>query len=258
MDANFKTAKLVVADLDGTLSKSKAPMDDEMSELIRELLKYKPLAVISGGSYKQFQDQFITNLSKNSSDLSNLYIFPTCATSMYVMNGGRWDKVYGESLSENIKKEIFAAFEKGLDEYGFKKPDELYGEMIEDRGTQITFSAFGQQAPLELKKTWDPEGKKRLSIIEHLVKYLPKETQAKVGGTTSIDITLKGIDKAYGIKKIQEHLGYTIEEMLFLGDALFEGGNDYPVKATGVRSIQVSGPEESKKIIKQIIQSAKN
>jgi hypothetical protein len=249
-------AKLIVADLDGTLSMSKTPIDPEMASLICQLLKHKDLAVISGGSYSQFQHQFISTLNKYSKNLQNLYLFPTCATSMYIMKNNGWEKVYGYEIGADTKKKIFEAFGKALSEYGFNKPSKIYGELIEDRGTQVTFSAYGQLAPLELKSTWDPDCKKRLGIISYLKKYLPEDLEAKVGGTTSIDVTKKGIDKAYGIRKIEENLKYKTGEMLFLGDKLDEGGNDYPVKSTGVKCIKVDGPEETKKIIREIISAA--
>ena len=41
--------------------------------------------------------------------------------------------------------------------------------------------------------------------------------------------------------------------MIFVGDALFPGGNDYPAKEAGVESIQVRDPEETKRVIETII-----
>ncbi len=74
-----------------------------------------------------------------------------------------------------------------------------------------------------------------------------------LGGTTSIDVTKSGIDKAYGIGKLRDTLGIAITEMIFVGDALFPGGNDYPAKEAGVVSIQVRDPDESKRVIEAII-----
>jgi len=49
-----------------------------------------------------------------------------------------------------------------------------------------------------------------------------------MGGTTSIDITKPGIDKAYGIAKLRDQLAMPISEMLFAGDAYLPRGNDTP------------------------------
>jgi hypothetical protein len=39
-----------------------------------------------------------------------------------------------------------------------------------------------------------------------------------------------------------------------VGDALFRGGNDYIMRSTGIRCIFVSGPDETKTLIKRIIE----
>lgn len=253
---DYKKKKIVIADLDGTLTKSKAAMDTEMSDLLGELLNYKDFAVVSGGSYPQFQKQFISGLSCPKERLSRLYLFPTNATSFYKFTGKEWEPVYIETLTEEQRKRIMDGFKEALKRSGFKKPEKTYGEMIEDRGTQVTFSALGQRAPLELKSVWDPDQKKRQAIKSRLDKLIP-EFEVRIGGTTSIDVTKKGIDKAYSIRKINDIFGYSLEQMMFLGDAIFEGGNDYAIKAAGVDSIKVEGPEDTKRIIREVIESSK-
>lgn len=242
--------RLIVFDLDGTLAPSKSQMDEEMSLLLGKLLQKISVAVISGGSYAQFQKQFLASLNCKKELLKNLFLFPTCSTAFYRFEND-WKEVYSEKLTKEEKTKIFEAFEKALKITGFNVT-KLYGALIEDRGSQITFSALGQQAPLELKIRWDPDAKKRLRIKKELESYIP-EFEVRVGGTTSIDVTRKGIDKAYGIKQICKLLGFKKEDMLFIGDALFEGGNDYPVKSTGVKCIQVKDPEETKKEIERYL-----
>ena len=41
--------------------------------------------------------------------------------------------------------------------------------------------------------------------------------------------------------------------MLFVGDALFPGGNDSPVKRTGIKTIQVRDVDETKRVIEAIV-----
>ena len=151
MQPDFKKITLVVADLDETLTKSKTLMDPEMSELISKLLDYKAFAVISGGAYPQFQKQFINALNISEEKAKHLYLLPTCATSMYIMEKGQWASVYTEVIPAETKKEIFKAFDTALNEWGFKKPAKLYGELIEDRGTQVTFSRVWPARPARIK-----------------------------------------------------------------------------------------------------------
>ncbi|MBU1557698.1 HAD-IIB family hydrolase [Patescibacteria group bacterium] len=251
----YRRKKIIVFDLDGTLAKSKSDIDDEISELIGGLLEVKKVALISGGAYPQIEKSFIKKLNIEKELLSNLFIFPTDATSFYKYEEGGWKNIYSEELTFDERKKIIEIFNGALNEAGYKKPEVVYGEIIEDRGTQITFSGLGQKAPLEDKLKWDPERKLREKIID-IFNEKGLNFEAKIGGSTSVDINKKGISKAYGIKKIQEKLEVSGDEILFIGDALFEGGNDHSVIGTGVDTIAVKNPEDTKKYIREIISSA--
>jgi HAD superfamily hydrolase (TIGR01484 family) len=144
-----------------------------------------------------------------------------------------------------------SSLKKAVEETGFQAK-KVWGEAIEDRGSQITFSALGQQAPLEEKKKWDPDFAKRKKIKAILDTLIP-EFSVHMGGATSVDVTKPGIDKAYGIGKLRDVLGISLKEMIFIGDALFPGGNDYPAEEAGVVSIPVRGPHETKRVVETII-----
>jgi hypothetical protein len=85
-----------------------------------------------------------------------------------------------------------------------------------------------------------------------LEKLIP-EFSIRMGGATSIDVTKPGIDKAYGIGKLRDILHLSLKEMVYIGDALFPGGNDYPVEEAGVVSILVKGPEDTNLVIRTIV-----
>lgn len=241
--------KLVVFDLDGTLAQSKSPLDDEMATLLVKLLGVAKVAIISGGDFPQFQKQVVGRLPQTD-NLDNLLLLPTTGTKFFQYNGD-WHNLYSDDLSADQKKKIVDSLEQAIAQTGFQ-PKETWGERIEDRGSQITYSALGQQAPLEAKKTWDPDFEKRKKIKVVLDTLIP-EFSVRLGGTTSIDVTLPGIDKAYGMYKLRDVLKIPIAEMLFMGDALFEGGNDYPARTTGADCIQVRDPEETKRCIETFV-----
>jgi HAD superfamily hydrolase (TIGR01484 family) len=241
--------QLIVYDLDGTLAPSKSPLDAEMAGLLHDLLGIVKVAVISGGAWKQFEEQLLANLPRDER-LANLSLLPTCGTQFFRYDAD-WTKVYSEDLSADEKARIESSLQKAVSEAGFK-PEKLWGEQIEDRGSQITFSALGQQAPLDEKDKWDPDYAKRKKIKAILDKLLP-EFSVRMGGATSIDVTKPGIDKAYGVRKLRDTLGLTLEEMIFIGDALFAGGNDYPAEEAGVVSIPVKSPDETKRVTEAII-----
>jgi HAD superfamily hydrolase (TIGR01484 family) len=241
--------KLIVFDLDGTLAESKSSLDVEMASLLTALLGVVKVAVISGGNWPQFEKQLLSNLPQDV-NLKNLSLLPTCGTKFYKWDSG-WKMLYSEDFTNKEKEKIINSLKQVIASSDFKVI-KTWGEIIEDRGSQITFSALGQQAPIDEKKKWDPDFAKRKKMKEALDKLIP-EFSVHLGGSTSIDVTIPGIDKAYGIIKLRDTLGVSIRDMLFIGDAIFPGGNDYPAKEAGALSIQVRDPDESKRVIEAII-----
>jgi phosphomannomutase len=241
--------KLIVFDLDGTLAESKSPLDAEMAGLLDRLLGLLKVAVISGGDWQQFETQFLRHLEQDER-LANLSLLPTCGTRFY-RYASHWELLYAEDFTAEDQTKILNALRRTI-EQADDKPARVWGEVIEDRGGQITFSALGQLAPLEAKKQWDPDFAKRKRMQAVLEPLIP-EFAVNLGGSTSIDITRRGIDKGYGICKLRDVLRVEIHEMIFIGDALFPGGNDFPAKDAGALSIQVRDPHETKRVIESII-----
>ncbi len=244
------TTSLVAFDLDGTLAPSKSAIDAEMAADLAALLGVAKVAVISGGAWPQFEKQLIANLPAGA-PLENLSLLPTCGTQFYRHENGAWKLLYAENLNAEQKKKIIAALDAAMKDAGIHI-ERLWGEQIEDRESQITLSALGQAAPLEAKEQWDPDFAKRKRMQALLDVSIP-EFSVRMGGSTSIDVTLPGIDKAYGIGKMRDILGVPIAEMIYIGDALFPGGNDYPARSTGARCIQIAGPNETKRVIETIV-----
>jgi len=220
-----------------------------MARLLDALLCVVRVAVISGGNWPQFEKQVLSKLVTGRI-LENLSMLPTCGTKFYEYKSG-WKLLYAENFTVAERDKIIASLKQAIDASNFKI-GKTWGETIEDRGTQITFSALGQQAPIDEKKKWDPDFAKRQKMKKLLDKLLP-EFSVALGGTTSVDVTRHGIDKAYGIRKLRDVLGIGIEKMMFVGDAIFPGGNDYPAKHAGVVSIEVRGPEETKRVVEAVI-----
>jgi phosphomannomutase len=241
--------QLIIFDLDGTLAESKAPLDAETAALLLDLLAIVKVAIISGGDWPQFERQLLANI-RTDRRLASLFLLPTCGTKYFEYDGA-WAKVYSEDLTADERQKIIAALNLALDATALR-PETTWGEIIEDRGSQITLSALGQLAPLEWKSTWDPDFAKRKAITAVLDKLIP-EFSIRMGGATSIDVTRPGIDKAYGIRKLRDRLGISLDAMMFVGDAIFVGGNDYPAKEAGVACVAVRFPSETKRVIAAII-----
>lgn len=243
--------KAVIFDLDGTLAESKQRVSLEMAQLLGILSETHLVAIISGGDWPQYIKQLVPELTKCNLDLSNFIFCPTCATKMYVKQSDNWNLLYSLDLSSAEKDQIREALEVALDKTKLR-PSESWGERLEDRGTQLTFSALGQEAPLEAKRSWDPDFSKRKRIKAELDLLLPNFS-VRLGGTTSIDITALGVDKAYGLERIAQHTNIKIADMLYVGDAIFPDGNDYPVVNTGCDFVCVDSVEQTKKTILDLI-----
>jgi HAD superfamily hydrolase (TIGR01484 family) len=241
--------KLIVFDLDGTFAESKSSLDTEMSALLHDLLGIVKVAVISGGDWPQFEKQLLSNLPYDER-LVNLSLLPTCGTKFF-QYAGDWKKICSEDFTADEKEKIVSSLKKALGVAG-SKVEKVWGEVIEDRGSQITFSALGQQAPLEEKDKLDSDFTKRKKIKAILDTFIP-EFSVRVGGATCIDVTKPGIDKAYGIRKLRDTLRISLKEMIFISDALFVGRNDYPAEEAGVVSIPVRDPNETKRVTEAII-----
>lgn len=255
---NIKDKKTIAFDLDGTLAESKQPLDKEMAVLLKELLKHKKVIIISGGSFGQFEKQFLPylDITEDEKDLySNLILLPTSGSLCYQFDVQKkdWQITNKEEMSEEIKKKIFSTIKDFIENnsYGIK-PYKEGDQVLEDRGTQITLSALGQNAPIEEKIKWDKDQEKRQAIKKILESKLP-EVSFSIGGATSIDILPKGFDKAEGLKKFLEKEKMKKEDLFFVGDAIFPGGNDYSPLLEGFDCQKVSGPAETKKIIQTFL-----
>jgi len=243
--------KLVAFDLDGTLAESKQALDDEMAAILASLSGVADVCVISGGDWPQFEKQVAGRLPADT-DLSRFWLMPTTGTKLYRYEDGAWSRKFGDLFSEDERAHIIAELRASVDRLGFT-PDKIWGEQIEDRGSQITFSALGQEAPLHPKEAWDPQQEKRRQIQADLQPRLP-DVSVRIGGSTSIDITRKGVDKAYGMERLVELSGIGKHEMLFFGDALYPGGNDAPVRETaGIDSVQVYNVDQTKRAVETAI-----
>lgn len=244
--------RLVAFDLDDTLAESKAVLDAEMAEVMADLLAVVPVCIISGGRYEQFVSQVLAHLPARS-ELGELHLMPTCGTRYVRHDGADWNQIYAHDLSADEKARATDALTEAAHELGLWEPDDLVsGQRIEDRGTQITYSALGQQAAVADKKRWDADGSKREQLRAAVAARLP-DLEVRAGGSTSVDITARGIDKAYGMKALATQTGIGLDQMLFIGDRLMPGGNDYPVAELGVACHEVAGPHETIDYLRNLI-----
>lgn len=244
--------RLVAFDLDDTLAPSKSAIDPRIGDLLIALADRVEVAIISGGQLAQFTTQVVDRLPQtDAATRARFHLLPTCGTQYYRLTDGGVTTVYTRTLSDDQKSRALTAVEQEARRLGLWET-ETWGEILEDRGSQITFSALGQTAPVDAKMAWDPTGAKKNALRDAVSARLP-DLEVRSGGSTSVDITERGIDKAYGMAQLAEQTRIPLSEMLFVGDRLDEHGNDYPVLAMGVACHAVTGWQDTADFLTELI-----
>jgi phosphomannomutase len=244
--------RLVAFDLDDTLAPSKSAIDPRIGDLLVALAERVDVAIISGGQLAQFTTQVVDRLPDASAEaLSRIHLLPTCGTQYYRLTPEGVETVYAHALTADEKTRALTAVEEEAKRLGLWET-ETWGDILEDRGSQITFSALGQRAPLAAKTAWDPTGAKKNELRAAVAARIP-DLEVRSGGSTSVDITQRGIDKAYGMRQLAEQTGIPLDDMLFVGDRLDPDGNDYPVLAMGVECQAVEGWEDTADFLDELI-----
>ena len=249
--------KVLAFDVDQTLNIAKTPIPPEIAELLTQCLDHFEICPISGQKYDQFLYQIVDQLKDATpKQLSHLHLFVAQGTQYYRFDAKKkeWKQVYSYPLTDKQVKEITTAIETAAKELGYWEEDKLAegDEIIENRLSQVTFSALGQKAGTEAKYAWDPDCKKREAIVKR-AKELAPAYDYEIGGTTSINAITPGMNKVFGITHLMEELKVEKKDILYFGDMTQPGGNDYPVVQMGVDTITVRNHEDTAYALRGIL-----
>ena len=249
--------KVLAFDIDQTLNIAKTPIPDEIAELLTKCLDHYEICPISGQKFDQFLIQIVDRLKDATPEqLSHLHLFVAQGTQYYRYNIEKkdWEQIYNYPLTDEQVKKISEAIETAAKENGFWEIDKVAegDEIIEDRLSQVTFSALGQKAGTEAKYAWDPDCKKRETICKRC-KELAPEFDYEIGGTTSINAVTPGMNKEFGMTHLLDELKVDKSEVLYFGDMTQPGGNDYPVVQMGIDTITVRSHEDTAYALRGIL-----
>ena len=244
---NQHMKKVLSFDVDQTLNVAKTPITDDIANLLLECLNHFEICPISGQKFDQFMIQIVDRLPNPTPEqLSHLHLFVAQGTQYYRFENGEWKQVYNYPLTDEQVEKITNAIEQSARELGLWEEDKLQpgDEIIENRMSQVTFSALGQKASTEAKYAWDPDHRKRDKIAARC-KELAPEFEFEVAGTTSINAVTPGMNKSFGMTKLLEELKVEKSDVLCFGDMTQPGGNDYPVVEMGIETITVRNHEDT-------------
>ena len=238
-------------DLDETLAPSFEPPASEMIARVLSLLERIPVAIVTGRDFGRIGDDFLARVSA-SAHVDRFFLLTEGAAQCFRWSGSAWREVYTESLSPLECERIKTAFKEAAAETGALEGLPVFGEQFVQKRAMMAFAALGIGVPRDLKYTWDPGNVRREKLFSAIKRALP-DLEVLMGGATSIDVTRKGVDKAYGVRWLAEHLNIAPPDMLYVGDALYPGGNDYVVIETGIKTRPTSGPEETARILDELL-----
>ncbi|MBR2725365.1 HAD-IIB family hydrolase [Candidatus Saccharibacteria bacterium] len=247
--------KVLAFDIDQTLNVAKTPITDEIADLLTKCLDHFEICPISGQKFDQFLIQIVNRLpNPTPKQLSHLHLFVAQGTQYYRYNGSDWEQVYNYPLTDEQVAKITTSLEQAAKELNLWEEDKLKpgDEIIENRLSQVTFSALGQKADTEAKYAWDPDHKKREKIVKR-AKELAPEFDYEIGGTTSINAMTPGMNKVFGMNHLLEELKVNKEDILYFGDMTQPGGNDYPVVQMGIDTITVRNHEDTAYALRGIL-----
>jgi len=245
--------KAIMLDLDDTLAPSFESPTPQMIERLMQILDRIPVAIITGRDFPWMARDFLPTIVR-SPHAKRFYVLPEGSAQCFQWSGTEWHEMYGQSLPDDERQTINKAILESVAETGLLKALPIFGEQFVQKKAMVAFATLGMQVPNDLKYSWDPGNARRAALCEAIARKLP-DYDVVMGGATSIDVTKKGVNKAYGVKWLAEKLGVATSDMLYVGDALYPGGNDAVVIPTGIQTRETSGPDETLTIIDEILKS---
>ncbi|OGI68705.1 hypothetical protein A2738_00125 [Candidatus Nomurabacteria bacterium RIFCSPHIGHO2_01_FULL_42_15] len=235
-DLDEKKYKHVFFDMDGTVTRAKSIITPEMTSVLILLKQKHDVIIVSG--------QTLENIKKQTNAFPSYYL---CQSGNHALDIVTGEEFWRKELSKEQKKEIMDHI--ALLPRTWPVTDE--NDLIEDRGSQISYSLLGHHENVEKKEAFDPDWKKRKKLLaEHPL--VSNFVEVKIGGTTTFDYVQKGMNKGYNVNEFVKKMSWNIAECIYIGDALFPGGNDDTVLGV-CDTLQVSGPDETLVAINKII-----
>lgn len=232
-------------DMDGTLTRSRSEISDGAAAGLRELILSGGDVVVVSGATK---DQIIKQLGEITKEVV-----------VMAQNGNHAESPTGETLWRNELTEVQKNGVFDLVSKMIRHADLVVNntaDLVEDRVCQISYSLIGHNARLEDKEVADPEKVIRNSLIFRFEPEVAElgniGVQARVGGTTCVDFTI--CHKGENVRRFVEQMGWDCEECIYVGDSLFEGGNDHSVVGV-IPTLAVDSPKECEDAIRSFYAS---
>jgi len=239
----IKGKRFLIFDMDNTLTESCQKISKETAQLLNKISKKYGIVIATGGTLEHVKYQVLSECNFDA------IVISVCGSRCdYCSADGEIINHWNNKLDDYEKEMIIDALKRLVQEYNIKKLSEI-DDQIQDRDAQITFSALGRTAPKEIKDNFDKSKRKRKGWVSFLYKFIPENYSVKIGGTTSIDICRGHPDKSTALVDL---FSSCLTDCLYIGDSLFNGGNDSPVLKI-MDCHHVDNPNETKSFLEEVL-----
>lgn len=245
MRSKTRMPKHIFFDLDKTLTASRSPMNESHQELFDVLCQKIDVSVVTGGTVDQIREQITPRFD------NRYHILAQSGNQTFLKDG---TKLWQDELSSEQVR-ITLDFISKLRSH-FKEHVRDESDLVENRGAQIAFSVIGFHEDLERKYAFDPDESRRRDAL----RAMPDEVQTlrEIGievvpaGTTNFSFIPLGKHKGFNVKRFVEHMQWKTYDCMYLGDALFPGGNDESVIGV-IPTKSVTGPDDTFLFVKEVV-----
>ena len=245
-------SKIFIFDIDGTLTPSRQRMTEEFAKFFDGWSNKNTYYLVTGSDFGKMEEQVPLAYLERADGLF------TCCGNQFWKEGSTqqwptdWKLIYENKFKPS--DDLLKYLEDTLDESDYPVKAGIH---IEDRGSMVNFSIVGIRCTLQERKDYF-ELDKEIGERQKIAKFIRdnwRDLDAVIGGQISIDIYPKGKDKSQILEHIEKN--HSKGEIIFIGDRIEGGGNDYPLAALMDNIVNcdwhhTSGWEETKKLLEKL------
>lgn len=237
--------KIYIFDVDGTLTPSRQPMTEEFLEFFNGWSKSNPFYLVTGSDLDKIKEQVPDFILERANS-----VFTCCGNEMWVDD----EQIYHKEFTPPNNLLTYLGEQIRMSETPVVSTNHR-----ENRGSMLNFSVVGRDCTLDERQQyfeWDKESGERERIAQS-VRDGWNELDAVIGGQISIDIYPKGSDKSQVLDIIKQERLVETGEIIFIGDGIENGGNDYPLaelmdNIEGCDWYHTKGWEHTKEILEEL------
>ncbi|KAM5530221.1 hypothetical protein V8D89_016109 [Ganoderma adspersum] len=216
--------KLVLFDVDDTLTAPRQPITAEMTALLRALRKKVVIGVVSGSDFVKISEQLSPAGSRVIDEFD--YTFGENGLTAYKLGQQLPSQAFIKFIGEDRYKTLanfILHYIADLD-IPIKR-----GTFIEFRNGMINVSLQRENQERKDFEAYDNQHRIRATFVEVLrEKFSDYGLTFSIGGKISFDVFPNGWDKTFCLQHVMDE---QFEEIHFFGDSTHKGGNDHEIYA---------------------------